>query len=86
MMERLVEEFQAMEAPPVIIPPQFIEVSQMPVAAGGFAQIHKGMFAGKRVAVKKVFTQFSEGRMDEFNHEVARWTAILTSHDLFYLV
>jgi len=54
----------------LVIPPEFISISAKPIAAGGFGQVHTGVFAGKRVAVKKVFTQLSEGDMSEFTHEV----------------
>ena len=54
----------------LVIPPEFISISAQPFAAGGFGQVHAGMFAGKKVAVKKVFTQLSGGELDEFNHEV----------------
>jgi hypothetical protein len=39
---------------PLTIPPEFIEIESRAIAAGGFAQIHAGFLAGKRVAVKKV--------------------------------
>lgn len=70
LMDRLEEFLEAIDIEPLIIPPQFIEVSKAPIAAGGFAQVHSGVFAGKKVAIKKVFTQFSEGKNDEFGHEV----------------
>eukprot|EP00615_Pteridomonas_danica_P012267 CAMPEP_0114341170 /NCGR_PEP_ID=MMETSP0101-20121206/8865_1 /TAXON_ID=38822 ORGANISM="Pteridomonas danica, Strain PT" /NCGR_SAMPLE_ID=MMETSP0101 /ASSEMBLY_ACC=CAM_ASM_000211 /LENGTH=579 /DNA_ID=CAMNT_0001474677 /DNA_START=110 /DNA_END=1849 /DNA_ORIENTATION=- len=54
----------------LIIPPEFINIKKTPFAAGGFGQVHQGVFCGHQVAIKKVFTQLSEGLFDEFNHEI----------------
>lgn len=55
---------------PLIIPSELIEISSRPIAAGGFAQVHRGVFAGKRVAVKKIFAQMAQGNLDDFIHEI----------------
>jgi len=54
----------------LIIPPDFIEIEPEAIAAGGFAQIHRGTFAGKQVAVKKIYSQMIDGGLDEIRHEV----------------
>ena len=54
----------------LVIPPEFISIRERPIAAGGFGQVHSGVFAGKKVAVKKVFNQQLTGDLQEFIHEV----------------
>ena len=58
------------DAATLVIPAEFIEIEPEVIAAGGFGQIHRGTFAGKKVAVKKIFSQMLEGGLDEIRHEV----------------
>ena len=70
VLEKLGRVLDGVDVDPLIIPPDFIDISPAPFAQGGFAQVHKGVFAGSKVAVKKYFTQMMDGSVDEFNHEV----------------
>jgi serine/threonine protein kinase len=54
----------------MIIPPEFISVDANPIAVGGSGQVHLGTFAGKRVAVKKMYSQMLDGSLDELRHEI----------------
>ncbi|KAI9205519.1 kinase-like domain-containing protein [Polychytrium aggregatum] len=72
---------RAAEQVPWFIPADAItDLSQDPIARGGFGEVFRGSYFGSDVAVKRLLGGFNGGELQEFQREIGVWYGLSHPH------